>query len=188
LPALADKAYNCSGQIIAEMGMRAGCEVSWLPSYGPEMRRGRAHCYLCPANERVGSPLVEHPDVLIAMNEVSLNKFAKQVGSHGTVLYNSAQLPSGFPAQQAMIYCVPAAEIADKLGTTKATNMPMLGASSHTLPRERAFALLEAKVKNAKLLEVDCPAIDAGMECLKKQRGQHPAALHLSENELTHSR
>jgi hypothetical protein len=57
------------GQILAEMGMREGSEVSWLPSYGPEMRGGSAHCYVCLSKERVGSPLLEHPDVLIAMNE-----------------------------------------------------------------------------------------------------------------------
>ena len=86
------------GQILAEMGMRAGREVSWLPSYGPEMRSGSAHCYVCLSNERVGSPLAEHPDVLIAMNEISLHKFAKQVGPHGAVFYNGAKLPAGFPA------------------------------------------------------------------------------------------
>ena len=179
------------GQILAEMGMRAKRQVSWLPSYGPEMRSGSAHCYVCLCNERVGSPLVEHPDVLIAMNEVSLNKFAKLVGPHGTILYNATQLPAGFPAQEAMIYCVPAAEIADKLGTTKATNMVMLGALlelTHTLPKESAFALLKAKVKNAKLLEVDCQAIDAGIECLRKQREAHAESMRTTENELTHTR
>lgn len=178
------------GQIIAEMGMCAGREVSWLPSYGPEMRSGSAHCYVCLASERVGSPLVEHPDVLMAMNEISLNKFAKQVGPRGTILYNGAQLPAAFPAQQAMIYCVPAAEIADKLGSTKATNMVMLGALlelTHTLPKESAFALLQAKVKNSKLLEVDGQAIAAGMECLRKQREELVIA-RSPENELTHSR
>jgi len=179
------------GQILAEMGMRAGREVSWLPSYGPEMRSGSAHCYVCLSKERVGSPLVEHPDVLIAMNEISLNKFAKQVGSHGTILYNSSQLPAGFPAQQAMIYCVPAAEIADKLGTTKATNMVMLGALlelTHTLPKESAFTLLNAKVKNAKLLEVDRQAIDAGMDSLCKQRETPTAPWHSTGTQLTHIR
>ena len=179
------------GQILAEMGMRAGREVSWLPSYGPEMRSGSAHCYVCLCNERVGSPLIEHPDVLIAMNEISLNKFAKLVGPHSTILYNAPQLPAGFPAQEAMIYCVPASEIADKLGTTKATNMVMLGALlelTHTLPKESAFALLKAKVKNAKLLEVDYQAIDAGMDCLRKQRESHAEPLRSPENELTHTR
>jgi len=179
------------GQVLAEMGMRAGREVSWLPSYGPEMRSGSAHCYVCLAKERVGSPLAEHPDVLIAMNEISLRKFAKNVGAHGTVLYNGARLPEGFPAQQAMIYCVPAAEIADGLGTTKATNMVMLGALlelTHTLPKESAFKLLKAKVRNTKLLEVDCQAIDAGIECLRKQKAAQPVDTHVAENELTQSR
>ena len=179
------------GQILAEMGMRAGREVSWLPSYGPEMRSGSAHCYVCLAKERVGSPLVEHPDVLIAMNEISLHKFAKQVGPHGTVLYNSAKLPAGFPPQQCMIYCIPASEIADKLGTTKATNMVMLGALlelTHTLPKESAFALLKAKVRNQKLLSVDCQAIDEGMECLRKQRDTAFTDAHKHEDQLAHSR
>lgn len=179
------------GQILAEMGMRAGREVSWLPSYGPEMRSGSAHCYVCLSNERVGSPLVEHPDVLIAMNEISLHKFVKQVGPHSTILYNSDKLPAGFPAHEAMIYCVPASEIADSLGTTKAANMVMLGALlelTHTLPKESAFAVLKAKVRNQKLLEVDCVAIDKGVECLQKQRDAVLAEAHKQENELAHSR
>ena len=179
------------GQILAEMGMRAGREVSWLPSYGPEMRSGSAHCYVCLANERVGSPLAEHPDVLIAMNEISLHKFAKQVATQGAVFYNASKLPAGFPVQQAMIYCVPASEIADKLGTTKAANMVMLGALlelTHTLPKESAFTLLKAKVRNQKLLEIDCQAIDAGMECLREQRDAVLAGTHKPETQFSHSR
>jgi len=171
------------GQILAEMGMRESREVSWLPSYGPEMRSGSAHCYVCLFNERVGAPLAEHPDVLVAMNEISLHKFGKLVGAHGSILYNSDKLPPGLPAMEAHIYCIPAAEIADKLGTTKATNMVMLGALlelTHTMPRETAFAVLKAKVRNAKLLEVDCLAIDAGMECLRKQL----AEMHVPAGEL----
>jgi 2-oxoisovalerate ferredoxin oxidoreductase beta subunit len=176
------------GQILAEMGMRAGREVSWLPSYGPEMRSGSAHCYVCLAKERVGSPLAEHPDVLIAMNEVSLHRFAKQVAPHGAIFYNASKLPAGFPPQQAMIYCVPAAEIADKLGTTKAMNMVMLGALlelTHTLPKESAFALLKAKVRNQKLLDIDCQAIDAGMECLREQRDA-VLSTHKPETQFSH--
>jgi 2-oxoisovalerate ferredoxin oxidoreductase beta subunit len=179
------------GQILTEMGMRAGRGVSWLPSYGPEMRSGSAHCYVCLSDERVGSPLAEHPDVLIAMNELSLHKFAKQVGPHGTILYNNAKLPAGFPPQEAMIYCVPASEIADGLGTTKAANMVMLGALlelTHTLPKEGAIAVLKAKVRNAKLLEVDCLALDAGIESVRKQKAAHEAVPNTSENELTHIR
>ena len=174
------------GQILAEMGMREGREVSWLPSYGPEMRSGSAHCHVCLSSERVGSPVIDHPDVLIAMNEPSLHKFTKMVGPHGAILYNSDKLPAGFAPGEAKIYCVPASEIADGLGTTKATNMVMLGALlelTHTLPRETAAAVLKAKVRNAKLLEVDGHAIDAGIACLHKQLA--PAAdAHAHDGEL----
>jgi 2-oxoisovalerate ferredoxin oxidoreductase beta subunit len=174
------------GQLLAEMGMREGREVSWLPSYGPEMRSGSAHCHVCLSKEPVGSPVIEHPDVLIAMNEPSLHKFANMVEAHGTILYNSDKLPAGLPPCEAKIYCVPASEIADGLGTTKATNMVMLGALlelTHTLPRETALVLLKEKVHNAKLLDVDCQAIDAGMACLRKQLGPATCA-HAHDGEL----
>jgi 2-oxoglutarate ferredoxin oxidoreductase subunit gamma len=125
------------------------------------------------------------------MNEISLHKFAKHVGAQGTILYNSARLPDGFPPQEAMIYCVPAAEIADKLGTTKATNMAMLGALlelTHTLPKESAVTLLQAKVRNRHLLDVDCQAIDAGMANVRQQREAALASAQKHKNELTHRR
>ncbi|MGA7706462.1 MAG: thiamine pyrophosphate-dependent enzyme, partial [Acidobacteriaceae bacterium] len=74
------------GQLLIEMGMREGLEVSWLPSYGPEMRSGSAHCHVCLSSEPIGSPLVSHPDVLVAMNEVSLRKFAHEVAHGGVIL------------------------------------------------------------------------------------------------------
>ena len=170
--------------------MRAGREVSWLPSYGPEMRSGSAHCFVCLANERVGSPLVDQPDVLIAMNELSLHKFSGHVPPAGTIIFNDSKLPEGFKSAAARTFCVPASEIADTLGTTKATNMVMLGALlelTHTLPKESAFALLKAKVRNQKLLEVDYLAIDAGMECIRKQIAATTAAALAHEAELTHT-
>jgi 2-oxoisovalerate ferredoxin oxidoreductase beta subunit len=176
------------GQILAEMGMREGREVSWLPSYGPEMRSGSAHCHVCLANERVGSPVIEHPEVLIAMNELSLHKFSKDVAPHGMIVYNSDRLPANFATAHAQVFCVPGSEIADRLGTTKVTNMVMLGALlelTHTLPRETAFAVLKMKVRNAKLLEADYQAIDAGIDCIRKQIAERLPA-HAPEDELTH--
>ena len=178
------------GQIVAEMGMREGREVSWLPSYGPEMRSGSAHCHVCLSNERVGSPLVDHPDVLIAMNELSLHKFVGQVSSHATILYNGSKLPEHFPTQHAPIFCIPASEIADSLGTTKVTNMVMLGALlevTHTLTKECAIAVLKAKIHNPKLLDLDYKAIDSGMESLRKQLATHLSEIH-EPAELIHTR
>jgi hypothetical protein len=86
------------GQLLIEMGMREGLEVSWLPSYGPEMRSGSAHCHVCLSKERIGTPLISHPDVLVAMNEFSLRKFAHEVVSGGVILYNGASVPADFSA------------------------------------------------------------------------------------------
>jgi 2-oxoisovalerate ferredoxin oxidoreductase beta subunit len=155
------------GQLLAEMGLREQMEVSWLPSYGPEMRSGSAHCHVSLSHDRIGSPLISQPEVLIAMNELSLHKFAATVASGGLILYNSTKLPEGFSAPQARIVCVPASEIADGMGSAKVANVVMLGAlleETECLPTESAISVLEATVKNPKLLELDRTAITAGRD------------------------
>src|SRR6266568_6854291 len=89
------------GQLLAEMGMREGLEVSWLPSYGPEMRSGSAHCHVCLSKDRIGSPVLSRPEVLIAMNEISLRKFASEVAPGGTIIYGREQLPADLAIPQA---------------------------------------------------------------------------------------
>jgi len=151
------------GQLLIEMGMREGLEVSWLPSYGPEMRSGSAHCHVCLSKERIGSPLVSRPDILVAMNEFSLRKFAPEVVSGGLILYNGASVPADFAAPE--VQAIPAAEIADKLGSTKATNIVMMGAlleETECLAPGTALSVLEDKVKKLDLLEVDRKALNAG--------------------------
>ena len=153
------------GQLLAEMGLREGLEVSWLPSYGPEMRSGSAHCHVCLSKERIGSPLVSHPDVLIAMNEISLRKFAPQVAPQGLIFYNRDTLPADFAAPEARVVCIPASEIADKLGSTKAANMVLLGAlleETGCLEAETALRAIEEKVKKPELLETNRKALEAG--------------------------
>ena len=153
------------GQLLIEMGMREGLEVSWLPSYGPEMRSGSAHCHVCLSKERIGSPLVSRPDVLVAMNEFSLRKFAHEVVSGGLILYNGASLPADFAVPEVQVVAIPAAEIADKLGSTKATNIVMMGAlleETECLAPGTALSVLEDKVKKLDLLEVDRKALNAG--------------------------
>jgi 2-oxoisovalerate ferredoxin oxidoreductase beta subunit len=160
------------GQLLTEMGMREGLEVSWLPSYGPEMRSGSAHCHVCLSKERIGSPLVSHPDVLIAMNEISLRKFGPQVTPGGLVLYNHDHMPEDFQLSQARVICIPASEIADKLGSTKATNIVMLGAlleETESLSPETAVGVLETKVKKTELLEVNRQALAAGRNFIDNQ-------------------
>ena len=160
------------GIVLAEMGMREKLEVSWLPSYGPEMRSGSAHCHVCLSKERIGSPLVAHPDVLIAMNEISLRKFAPTVAPGGLILYNRDSLPENFTCEQARVECVPASEIADKLGSAKVANVVMLGAlleETECMSPETAMAVIESEVKKPHLLEVNRRALEAGRAFIAKE-------------------
>ncbi len=153
------------GQLLAEMGMREGLEVSWLPSYGPEMRSGSAHCHVCLSKERIGSPVLSRPDVLVAMNEISLRRFAAEVAPGGTVIYGRERLPEDLTIPQAQVVCIPASEIADKLGSAKVANVVMMGAlleETECLASATAMKVLEAKVKNPVLLALDRKALDAG--------------------------
>jgi 2-oxoisovalerate ferredoxin oxidoreductase beta subunit len=159
-----------AGQLIMEMGMKEGLEVSWLPSYGPEMRSGSAHCHVCLSKDRIGSPLVSNPDVLVAMNEFSLRKFGPEVASDGIILYNADCLPSNFAQPEAQILCIPASEIADSIGSTKAANIVMLGAVlEHTncLAPVTALNVLDEKVRRLDLLEIDHRAFAAGRSYIR---------------------
>jgi Pyruvate/2-oxoacid:ferredoxin oxidoreductase gamma subunit len=103
--------------------------------------------------------------------------------------YHSDKLPEHFFAAHARVFCVPGSEIADRLGTTKITNMVMMGALlelTHTMAKETALAVLKMKLKNAKLLEVDYRAIDAGIDCIRKHIAERLAA-HARQDELTHA-
>ena len=155
------------GQLLAEMGLREHMEVSWLPSYGPEMRSGSAHCHVTLSHERIGTPLISRPEVLVAMNELSLRKFAPTVSSGGLILYNHHKLPDDMNITQARVVCVPASDIADRLGSTKVANVVMLGAlleETECLPSDTAIEVLVDTVKNPKLLELDRQAIKAGRD------------------------
>lgn len=153
------------GQFLTEMGMREGLEVSWLPSYGPEMRSGSANCHVCLSKDRIGSPLVSNPHVLVAMNELSLRKFATTVPADGLILYNSDHLPADFEPPAAKIVCLPASAIADNLGSTKVANVVLMGAlleETECLGVETALEVLQSRVKKAELLEINRKALEAG--------------------------
>ena len=155
------------GQLLAEMGLREQMEVSWLPSYGPEMRSGSAHCYVTLSRARIGSPLISRPEVLVAMNEISLRKFAASVAPGGLILYNAGKLPADFTVTDARAVCLPVSQMADQIGTAKVANVVMLGAlleETGCLPRDTAIAVLESAVKNPKLLELDKRALVVGRD------------------------
>jgi len=157
------------GQLLAEAGMREGLEVSWLPSYGPEMRSGSAHCHVCLSKQRIGSPLISHPDVLIAMNEPSLRKFGNTVPEDGLILYNGAEVPKDLADLPCQIISVPASALADKLGSAKVANMVLLGALLEKigcLDPSTALTVIETKTGKSALLEANRKALEEGRKAV----------------------
>ncbi len=113
---------------LASVGMELGYHVSWLPSYGPEMRGGTANCSVKVAVDQIGSPIVADMDILVAFNLPSLIKFEKDVRPGGTIFYNSSIIDRKPDRTDIESVAVPATELADELGNTKAANMVMFGA------------------------------------------------------------
>ncbi|MDD5709375.1 MAG: 2-oxoacid:acceptor oxidoreductase family protein [Candidatus Marinimicrobia bacterium] len=116
------------GYALANIAMGHGYQVSWLPSYGPEMRGGTANCSVKISDQRVASPLIDNPSVLIAMNKPSLKRFEPDVQPGGIILYDCGLINTKPDRTDVRILGLRATAEADKLGATKAANMIMLGA------------------------------------------------------------
>ncbi len=157
---------------LADCGMRAGYEVSWLPSYGPEMRGGTANCHVRISRDPIGSPVVEESDVLIAMNKPSLVKFEADVRPDGVILYDSKLIDTPPARKDVQVFAVPATELADALGSTRAANMVMLGAYvglSGVLDVEGVKRSLPHFVKAKSMIALNERAIEKGVEFVRAQ-------------------
>jgi Pyruvate/2-oxoacid:ferredoxin oxidoreductase gamma subunit len=155
------------GEILAEAGLEAGYEVSWLPSYSPEMRSGTSNCQVRIGNRPIDSPLVNHPNILLALKEPSLCKFLPAVEEGGIVLYDGAELPAACGRNDVRLIALPFTKIADALGGSKAANMVMLGAlleATSILDATRVEAALSHLVTNPRLFELDLAALARGRE------------------------
>ena len=158
------------GEVLAEAGLDAGLEVSWLPSYGPEMRSGTSNCHVRLAAEPIDSPLVNHPHVLVAMNEPSVEKFASSVRAGGWIIYNGESLPVECERSDVQVLALGFTRLADELGDKRAANMLMLGAlleAAPVLPGECVDAALRRLVKSARWLELDERAVARGRTLLR---------------------
>lgn len=117
-----------AGKVLAQASMDEGRQVSWLPSYGPEMRGGTANVIVCIASKPIGSPLIERPRALIAMNLPSLEKFAPKVRPGGVILVNQSLIDRDPRRDDCVVIHVPSRELAQKAGSARAANFVMLGA------------------------------------------------------------
>ena len=158
------------GEVLAEAGLESGYEVSWLPSYGPEMRSGTSNCHVRLSSAPIDSPLVSKPNVLLAMNEPSLRKFLPAVETGGLVLYNDSATPEGCTRADVRIVARPFTEIADRLGASKVANIVMLGSlleAAGLLEQERVTAALRRLVKSDRWYQLDVQALDRGREAIR---------------------
>jgi len=116
------------GKMLAYAGMHEGREVSWLPSYGPEMRGGTCNCTVVVSDRPVGSPVVERPRVVLAMNLPSMEKFEPALQPGGVLLYNTSLIHREASRSDVRVVKIPANEIAMELGSVRSANVVALGA------------------------------------------------------------
>ena len=116
------------GKMLAYAGMREGKEVSWLPSYGPEMRGGTAYCMVIMSDRPIGSPIVKNPQHLVAMNRPSLEKFAPVVKPGGVVLINSTLIPVRAGRDDVDELAIPVNDLALEAGSVRSANVVALAA------------------------------------------------------------
>jgi len=162
-----------AGEVLAEAGLDAGLEVSWLPSYGPEMRSGTSNCHIRLSHEPIDSPLVTSPNVLLAMNEPSLKKFVSTVQPGGWVLYNGDSIPDDCKRDDVRALAFPFTRVADELGEPRAANMVILGTLleiTGALPQPSVDVALHRLVKNSRWVEIDERALARGRELYREWR------------------
>lgn len=160
------------GIVLSEMGMRHGYEISWLPSYGPEMRGGTANCSVKIATKKIGSPLVENPTVLIAMNRPSLDKFESDVVSDGVIIYDNSLIDRVPKREDVTVLAIPATQFADELGNTKVANMVIVGALIEYLKIMSLDVIINSLsevLKRKNLVELNQKAIVKGAEFIKEK-------------------
>ena len=161
------------GEVLAEAGLEAGLEVSWLPSYGPEMRSGTSNCHVRLASEPIDTPLVTEPEILVAMNEPSLRKFDASVKAGGWVIYNGAEFPAELMREDVHVLAREFTQEANALGDARAANMVMLGALlelAGVVKAEAVHGALKKLVKSPKWVELDERALARGRAMAREEK------------------
>ncbi len=157
-----------AGKVLARAAMNEGLHVTWLPSYGPEMRGGTANCTVVVGHDPIGSPIVDAPDVLLAMNGPSLDKFEGRVAPGGVVVVNRSLVPRDVGRQDVRAVALRANDLARELGEPRAANMVALGAVVRALGMLPLEAVVQAMAEElgakagAKLVTINRAALERG--------------------------
>ena len=159
------------GKNIAEAGVEEGLEMTWVPSYGPEMRGGTSNCSVILSDSRIGTPLIENPTDIIVMNRPSLAKFEPDVVPGGGVFINSSVVTDKATRDDVKAYYIPCDDIARELGNPKVSNMVMLGAYvgvNDFLKVETVENMIKMLFagKKAELVPLNIEALHRGIACV----------------------
>lgn len=157
-----------AGKVLAYCGLLSGKEISWLPSYGPEMRGGTANCSVCLSDTSIGSPLVTSPDCLIAMNGPSYRKFIDSVKPGGIVITDISAMNEVCERNDITNISIPASDIAEKEKLGGAANMILLGKMLSKLKLFSSETISKAMEKcvpkkKSYLIEANLKAVNLGM-------------------------
>ncbi|MCX7732767.1 MAG: 2-oxoacid:acceptor oxidoreductase family protein [candidate division WOR-3 bacterium] len=157
-----------AGRVLAEVGMKLGKEVVWLPSYGPEMRGGTANCVVIIADEPIASPIIAHPRDTVVMNRPSLEKFCPAQKPGGYAIVNSSLINIRPDRDDIRVVEVPANEVAIEAGSGKAANMVMLGAYvgvTGIVPVEAVIEQIKEEFQaKAKLIPLNITCVERGYD------------------------
>ena len=156
-----------TGQLLAYTGIAENLYVTWIPSYGPEMRGGTANCTVILSEEEIGAPVVRYPKVAMVFNNPSFDKYASLVKKDGLLLVNASLVNRSCDRKDIVVDAVPASDIATELGNMKMANMVMLGALiRHTnvvsLDTIKHQLELHLSMRQRKWLEPNKEALDRG--------------------------
>ncbi len=157
-----------AGKFIAYNGLVEGRQLSWLPSYGPEMRGGTANCSVILSDEPVGSPIVSKPDILMAMNLPSLDKYENDVVPGGMIFVDSTLIERKVKRDDVKVFYIPSTGLANDIGLPTLANMIMVGKfikESGAVSTDNVEDTLKKVVsaRKANLLEMNLKAIDCGL-------------------------
>ena len=158
-----------SGKVLAHAGLAEDRQLSWLPSYGPEMRGGTANCTVILSDEPIGSPIVDQPDILIAMNAPSFDKYINEVRPGGKVFVDSSLIEKKSERDDVEVYYIPATKLASEKELPGLANMIMLGLMiKHTdiIPLENIDKAMQKVVpaKKQNLFDLNKKAIQLGYD------------------------
>ena len=173
-----------AGVIIAATAMQDNLEVSWIPSYGPEMRGGTANASVVLSTESIGSPLVVAPNILVAMNDPSLDTFENAVAPGGLVIVNSSIIARKLHRHDVDVLYIPLTDIAAELGLTASANMVLLGALleyTKLLPLTSLKEIIPHGLKRKQMIDANLKAVDAGAQWIREHAQiKQPADLALA--------